>query len=48
MRAFTQMTMPTILQLSCFCPADACDSAALDTLLADIAIGDADPLDMDS
>lgn len=47
-RAFTQMELPTILQLSYFCPADAYDGAALDTLLEDIAIGDAQPLDMDS
>lgn len=47
-RAFTQMEIPTILQLSYFCPTDTYDSAALDTLLEDIAIGDAQPLDMDS
>ena len=46
-RAFTQIDVPVILQLSYFCPTDAYDGAALDTLLEDIAIGNPDPLDMD-
>lgn len=46
-RVFTQTKIPNLLQLSYFCPTDVYDAGALDTLLKDTSVGEADPLDMD-